>query len=138
MELKEQKPDVVGKVVDAINKWWCDVNCNICQEGAAKEIQSIYEQAGYVQIQAGEDGLVESNEIVIRGVVCCNNCGSAVIQDIDIEATLNKQKALDDNKAKQEKRELADIIDNEYRRTENNTEWSESISRIMSALEGLK
>jgi len=54
MNSKEQ---TVEKGIQIIQKWWCDVNCNVCAEEAIKEFCSL---PNVVIVQADEDGLIDT------------------------------------------------------------------------------
>jgi hypothetical protein len=141
MELKEQIIEVLCiisecEIVDKNPVNCSNTKCLELLSGAFSQIQSIYEQAGWRPIQAGEDGLTpnpytrdDSEMEHIRYTAFEEGCeAQKALDDKQLEDKIKNYKeeyqiylATELSKFKQEKRELSDIIDNEYRRTENNS-----------------
>jgi hypothetical protein len=116
MELKEQKPNIEGiqEILDTCppeiikergENFFCSNDCVMCiMPRLINYLKPFLNQAGYVQVQAGEDGLA-------RIPTPEGNDGKEYdwySEGFDEGRT--RQKALDGNRAKQEKRELVEKI----------------------------
>lgn len=94
-----------------------DTKCSAAHE--AEKISNWLNEAGYVQIQAGEDGLIDKRMIRVKPI------SSDSYYDIDITAELESQKALDDEKWIEK-----------YNKLQNHTKELEAINEAHRKLNG--
>jgi len=113
--LKEQMQELITSIRQAAEMMQGCTNHSAYAEINTKQILSIIEQAGYYPIQADSEGLVDICNVLCGGQ-CADNielklCAKFSTKQLeDINNLLKAQKALDDNRAKKEKRELVNIL----------------------------